>query len=104
MRAVLSIATRMRKIFLLFLLPVFSRTVNAHCPLCTAGAAAAAGGAILLGVSNAAVGFLIGGFAAATGGWVADLIKRKIVPFQKPAVIIISFLTTVIPLLPLLDR
>ena len=55
----------------------FSEFVSAHCPLCTAGAAIAAGGAIYLGVSVIVVGLFIGAFAVSTGWWVAKIIKKQ---------------------------
>jgi len=74
----------------------------AHCPLCTIGAAAAAGGAAYLGVNNAAIGVLLGGFAVSIGWWIGNKIKKKFFPYQKAAIILISFITTIIPLLPFL--
>jgi len=86
----------------LFFLPFFIKSVNAHCPLCTAGAAVAAGGAAWLGVNNAAIGVFIGAFAVSMGWWVSNLIKKKYVPFQRQLIIAISFLTTIPPLMPIM--
>lgn len=77
-------------------------TVQAHCPLCTAGAVVAAGGAAWLGVSNIVIGIFIGAFAVSIGWWISRLIKKKYIPFQRTSIIILSFLTTIIPLLPLM--
>lgn len=75
----------------------------AHCPLCTMGAAAAAGGAVWLGVSNAAIGVFIGAFAVSMGWWIGKLIKKQYVPFQRSGIVAISFFTTVLPLLPMME-
>ncbi|MEK6950352.1 MAG: hypothetical protein AABX13_01360 [Nanoarchaeota archaeon] len=79
--------------------------VQAHCPLCTAGVAVAAGGALWLGVNVLVIGLLVGAFAVVTGWWVANLIEKKYrryFPGQKLLLILLSFLLTVIPLLPLM--
>lgn len=89
----------LKKLILLIFFPFFSlKGVSAHCPLCTAGAAIAAGGAVYLGVEVAAVAVFIGAFAVSTGWWFSKLIKKKFIPFQKWAIIIASFLLTVIPI------
>ena len=75
----------------------------AHCPLCTAGAAVAAGGAAWLGVDHVVIGLFIGAFAASTGWWISNIIKKKYVPFQKTLLIIISFASIVLPILPLMS-
>jgi len=75
------------------------QAVRAHCPLCTLGAAAAAGGASMLGVSHATIGVFLGAFAVSMGWWVARLIKRKIFKYQTLAIVTLSFTTTIIPLL-----
>ena len=74
----------------------------AHCPLCTIGAAAAAGGAAYLGVNQAAIGIFIGAFAVSTGWWFSNVLKRQFIPYQRTALIIASFLLTIIPMLPLM--
>ncbi len=71
----------------------------AHCPLCTIGAAAAAGGAMWLGVSTIVVGLFIGAFAASTGWWMSNLVKRQFVPRQKQVIIVLSFVLTIIPMM-----
>lgn len=76
----------------------------AHCPLCTVGIAAAAGGAAYLGVDKAVIALFVGAFAVSTGWWVARKIKKQLIPFQMAGIILLSFLLTTIPLLPLLDR
>ena len=78
------------------------QSVAAHCPLCTVGAAAAAGGAAYLGVNKGIIGIFIGAFAASMGWWISKLIKKNYIPFQRGVLVIFSYLTTVIPLLPLL--
>jgi hypothetical protein len=71
---------------------------KAHCPLCTAGAGAAAIGATWLGMSQLGIGIFIGAFAIALGLWVARLIKKKYIPYQDMGIAIFSFATTVFPL------
>jgi len=90
----------------IFLLPFFflMESVRAHCPLCTIGAAAAAGGAAYMGVDKAIIGLFIGGFAVSTGWWMARLLKKKYIPFQKWAIILASFALTVYPLLSIMGR
>lgn len=72
--------------------------VSAHCPLCTLGAAAAAGGAAYLGVSSPVIGLFIGAFAVSIGIWIAKLIKKRYIPFQQSILVAISFITTVVPI------
>ncbi len=76
----------------------------AHCPLCTAGAGLAAVIATRFGVSSGATGIFIGAFAVAMGAWISRLLPKKYVPHQETAITAFSFLTTVIPLLPLLTQ
>ena len=81
---------------LLFTLP----SLHAHCPLCTMGAAAAAGGALWLGVKGIVVALFVGAFAVSMGWVVTKMIKKTFIPLQNPIIILISFITTVLPLLP----
>ena len=82
---------------LAFLVPAIAR---AHCPLCTAGAVAIGLGAYKLGISSLSVGIGIGAFAVALGLWVGRLIPRQYVPFQKELVVILSFASTILPVIP----
>jgi len=85
-------------------LPLFlalMQSAYAHCPLCTVGAAAAAGGAAWLGVSKIVIGVFIGAFAVSIGWWVSNIIKKQYIPFQKPLITSLSFVTTIFPLLGL---
>jgi len=75
---------------------------RAHCPLCTVGAAAAAGGAAYLGVDKAVIGIFLGAFAVSTGWWIARMIKKQFIPYQLPALVVFSFLSTILPVIPLL--
>ena len=90
-------------IFLIFLTPFFIKSINAHCPLCTIGAGAAAAGAIWLGVSKVVVAMFIGAFAMSMGMWFSKKPKKRYIPFQKTLIISIIFLTTVIPLMPMFE-
>lgn len=91
-------------IFLLLILPIFlAETISAHCPLCTIGAGAAAAGAVWLGVSKVVVALFIGAFAMSMGMWFARWAdkKKRIIPFQYSLVIILVFVLTVWPLIPI---
>ncbi|MBI4140832.1 hypothetical protein HY485_03260 [Candidatus Woesearchaeota archaeon] len=77
-----------------------SRVVHAHCPLCTAGIMAVAGGATYFGVNKVVIALLVGAFGASTGLWVARSLKKEYFRFQKSVVVLSSFLLTVVPLLP----
>lgn len=90
--------------FFIFPLILLSKGVYAHCPLCTIGAAAVAGGAAYYGVNQLVIGLFIGGFAISMGMWIARLIKKKYVPFQTILIVLISFFTTILPLLPLMKE
>ena len=94
-----------KKIFILTpaLAILLAKQAAAHCPLCTMAAAAGAGTAVMLGVNQAAIGVFIVAFAVAIGFWIARLIKKKYIPLQKQLIILASFLTTVLPLLPIMQ-
>lgn len=73
--------------------------VEAHCPLCTAGVAAAAGGAALMGVKTSIVGLFVGAFAASTGFWIAN--KNSYTSLRSKLLLATaSFLVTVLPVMP----
>ena len=72
-----------RNLFLFLLAPIFLATrVMAHCPLCTIGAAGAAGAAVWLGISKVAVVLFIGAFSMSMGMWFAKIVKKKYFSFQ----------------------
>jgi len=79
------------------------KQVYAHCPLCTAGAALAAGGAAYFGVSTIIIGLFLGAFAVSMGFWVSRLIKKKYIPFQRTLIILTSFATTIFPLMKVIE-
>ena len=81
--------------FVLLFIPLVS---YAHCPLCTIGAGAAALGASWLGVSAGPIGVFVGAFSIALGLWIARLIKKKYLPYQREAITLLSFFMTVLPL------
>lgn len=92
----------MRFVGLFLLVLVFlTRSVFAHCPLCTIGAGAAAGAAVWMGVSKVVVALFIGAFAMSMGMWFSRIIKRKYIPFQKILFVLVIFSLTFFPLLPL---
>ncbi|MDP4038968.1 MAG: hypothetical protein Q8P57_00075 [Candidatus Pacearchaeota archaeon] len=88
-------------VLLIFFGILFMDSVYAHCPLCTIGAGAAAGAAVWLGVSKVVVAMFIGAFAMSMGMWFSRIIKKKYVPFQKTLIVLLIFLTTVLPLMPI---
>lgn len=86
------------KFSLIFLIIFLVPLVMAHCPLCTIGAGAAAAGAVWLGVSKLVVALFIGAFAMSMGMWFSKIPKKQFIPFQKTIIIVLIFLTTIIPL------
>src|SRR3989338_10935204 len=93
----------MKKILLLFVAIfalVIPITALAHCPLCVAGAGALAVLATSLGVSSVVVGILIGAFALALGLWLAPLVKKQYIPYQKQVLTLLIAVTTIIPVMP----
>ena len=92
-------------ISLFFIIPfVLFKYIDAHCPLCTITAGAAAAGGVYLGVSKIVIGLLIGAFAMSIGMWLARIVKKKYIPFQKTLMISGVFLLTVLPLLPIFSH
>lgn len=91
----------MKKIIIVLSALLLIPLASAHCPLCTIGAGAAAGAAVWLGVSKVVVALFIGGFAMSMGMWFSRVVKKKYIPFQKAVIILVVFLTTVLPLMPL---
>lgn len=81
-------------------LSMMSVPVHAHCPLCTAGAGAAAGAAALLGVNYGAIGVFTGAFAMALALWMARLVRKRYIPYQKQSIIGVVYLSTLLPLIP----
>ena len=96
----------MNKYFFFILISLFFigtiPSVHAHCPLCTAAVGAAAVTAKYYGLDSSIIGLLIGAFGISTGLWIGLKIK-KYFKFQLFAVVLASFLLTVIPLLYLID-
>jgi len=76
------------------------RATLAHCPLCTAGAGAAAIGLAWLGVSQFPIGVFIGAFGIALGLWMARYFKKQYIPFQSWVIAVASYALTVFPILP----
>lgn len=74
--------------------------VSAHCPLCTAGAAAGVGIARILGVDDSIVGLLLGAFIAASALWIDRLLKARGIgyPLQGFLLVLASFLSMAVPL------
>jgi hypothetical protein len=81
---------------------LLSSQAYAHCPLCTAGAGLAAAGAVWLGVNSTVVGISLGAFGLALGLWLGAMVKRQYIKYQRFIIGIFSFLTTILPLQPLL--
>ncbi|MEM4295963.1 MAG: hypothetical protein QXS91_04130 [Candidatus Anstonellales archaeon] len=92
-------------ILLAILFPLIIPLASAHCPLCTAGAAVAAGAATWLGVNIMVIGLFIGAFATSLGFWVSNLLRKKFVsfPLQTLLIVTVSFLLTVLPIIPVVE-
>jgi len=75
----------------------------AHCPLCVGGAGAAASLAALVGVRYGAIGVFIGAFAVAMALWLPRFIKKQYIPHQRKILITVLYITTILPLIPLLQ-
>lgn len=75
-------------------------SISAHCPLCTAGAAAGVGVARFYGVDDSIVGLLLGAFIVSSALWFNKwLIKKKInFQFQETILVVASFLLLAVPL------
>lgn len=96
----------MKKLILIFATPLPALVPSvafAHCPLCTVGAGALAVFAAYLGVSSIVVGVFIGAFALALGAWIAPMVKREYIPYQKEILTFLVYLSTVIPVMPLIQ-
>jgi|Deesub1362A_J573_1020465.scaffolds.fasta_scaffold00145_14 hypothetical protein len=76
--------------------------VEAHCPLCTAGIAAAAGSALALGVRTVTIGLFVGAFAVSTGMWFAN--SKGVTGVKKFLIALIAFLVTVVPLMSVMPE
>lgn len=97
----------MNKKYILFFAAVgaFVPTVaKAHCPLCTAGAGVLAIAAASFGVSTMAIGVFIGAFAVALGLWMARLVKKQYVKYQRHIIMVVTFLATILPMMPLITE
>ena len=88
--------------FVAILALVVPKTASAHCPLCVAGAGALAVLAASLGISSVVVGILIGAFALALGLWLAPLVKKQYIPYQKQILTLLIFVGTIVPIMPLI--
>lgn len=86
-------------IALLIMLVALAPLVSAHCPLCTAAVGAAAVSAKYYGLDISIIGLLIGAFGISTGLWVGLKIRKQYFKFQLLAIVLGSFLLTVMPLL-----
>lgn len=95
-----------KNLFLIFLVLTLLTipSISAHCPLCTIGAAAVAGGAYYLGVKTIVIGVFIGAFAASTGWWVSNMLKKQYLRLQRPIIVVLSFALTIFPLLSLFPQ
>ncbi len=80
---------------------LFVSLAQAHCPLCTAGVAVAAGGALWLGMDLLVISLLVGALAVSTGWWLSKYIKKQYVRQQRAAIVLLSFALTTLPLLSL---
>lgn len=86
------------KLFLLLLsMLLIVPFVSAHCPLCTGAIVAAAGTATYFGVDASIVGLFVGAFGVSTGLWIGRKIRKRI-PFQLSLIVLLSFVSTILPL------
>jgi hypothetical protein len=85
---------------MLLLVAAIIPPVSAHCPLCTAGAAAGVGIARAYGVDDSIVGLFLGAFVAASALWLDRILKKRNIdyPFQGVILVAISLLALAIPL------
>ncbi|MEM0476570.1 MAG: hypothetical protein QW367_02950 [Candidatus Aenigmatarchaeota archaeon] len=94
------------KFYLFLSIFIFQSLVFAHCPLCTAGAGIGALFAKELGTKSSVLGIWIGAFGAALGLWIASFLQSKFNLNKKFKntftflLVLISFLSTVLPLQP----
>lgn len=85
-------------IFFTLALVLIIPNVLAHCPLCTAGAAASVGIARAYGVDDSIVGLLLGALIVSSALWFNKWLKKKVnLPFQEALLVLISFLVIAIP-------
>ena len=73
-------------------------SARAHCPLCTAAAGAGLAAARFYGVDDMVVGLWFGAFILSTALWFSRSIKKNIVKFQAPLIVLASFLITIAPM------
>lgn len=64
----------------------------------------AAAGAAYLGVAKPVLGLFIGALGVSMGWWFAKKIPKEYIPYQKEAVIVASFLLTIVPILPIIGQ
>jgi hypothetical protein len=85
---------------LLLLVAAIIPPVSAHCPLCTAGAAAGVGIARAYGVDDSIVGLFLGAFVAASALWLDRILKKRNIdyPFQGVILVAVSLLALAVPL------
>jgi len=94
-----------KKVFTILSILIFTSLVklfplvSAHCPLCTAGAAAGIGIAKAYGVDDSISGLLIGALIASSGLWVHNMLKKRKInfPLQAFFLVVIMFLLFAVP-------
>lgn len=94
----------MKKMAIIFLasvamLSIGSAPVHAHCPLCAGAVGMVAASAKYYGLDASIVGLFGGAFAVSTGVFFAQKVKKQYIRLQFPAIVLASFILTVIPLL-----
>ena len=72
----------------------------AHCPLCAGAVVAGAAGAQYLGLDLTIVGLFAGAAGISIGLWMNRLVKKKYFKGQAAAIVLASFLLTIIPTMP----
>lgn len=74
--------------------------VYAHCPLCAGAVVAGAAGAKYLGLDLTIVGLFAGAAGISIGLWMNRLVKKKYFKGQQAAMVLGSFVLTIVPTMP----
>ena len=82
----------------LFALALFSKPVQAVCPVCTVAVGAGVGISRLIGIDDSITGVWIGGLIISSGLWMADFIRKK--QWKIPILEILSILLMLLFVIP----
>lgn len=89
-----------KKLFMMLIaLAVLVPVAHAHCPLCTVAAAVGVGLARTIGLDDSIVGLFLGALIVSSALWFNRWLSKRIkLPLQSLLVVLVSFLSLVIPL------